>query len=86
MPSDFDAYLESKKMDATAFKKAEENLYVRWEAEFAEMHPESFTAQKLYLINPLRRKYPLKNVEKAASKPASAPRPKIMMKPKNTES
>ena len=26
------------------------------------MHPASFTAQKLYLINPIRRKYPLKSI------------------------
>jgi len=26
------------------------------------LHPNSFTSQKLYLINPIRRKYPLKIV------------------------
>ena len=33
-------------------------LWKTWSTEFESMHPNSFTAQKLYLINPIRRKYP----------------------------
>lgn len=53
----FEAYLSSKKIDSDAFKKAEPLLWDSWRKEFEQVHPNSFTAQKLYLINPLRRKY-----------------------------
>jgi hypothetical protein len=55
----FDAYLESKKIDSSAFKAADPALWESWETEFSQMHPASFTAQKLYLINPIRRLYPV---------------------------
>jgi hypothetical protein len=56
---DFEAYLQSKMIDAVAFSAAEGDVWRKWRDEFAQMHPKSFTAQKLYLINPIRRKYPL---------------------------
>jgi len=55
----FEAYLSSKKIDSAAFKKAEPVLWESWRKEFDLIHPNSFTAQKLYLINPIRRKYQL---------------------------
>jgi hypothetical protein len=55
----FTDYLISKKIDQEAFQKAEPALFEIWKTEFEQMHPNSFTAQKLYLINPLRRKYTL---------------------------
>ena len=62
----FTDYLISKKIDQEAFQKAEPALFEIWKTEFEQMHPNSFTAQKLYLINPLRRKYtlPLQIIEK----------------------
>jgi hypothetical protein len=54
-----EAYLISKKIDSAAFLKAEPELWKSWDFEFQEMHPNSFTLQKLNLINPVRRKYPL---------------------------
>ena len=56
----FEAYLASKKIDADAFLRAEAGVYHSWKKEFAEMHPNSFTLQKLNLINPIRRKYGLR--------------------------
>jgi hypothetical protein len=56
----FDEYLVSKKIDSEAFRKAEESLWLAWSKEFEQIHPNSFTVQKLNLINPVRRKYPLK--------------------------
>ncbi len=53
----FEEYLISKKIDAVVFNSAEGNLFTTWKVEFEQMHPASFTAQKLYLINPIRRKY-----------------------------
>ena len=57
---DFEAYLISKKIDSAEFLKAEPDAWKNWKIEFDQMHPASFTAQKLYLINPIRRKYLLK--------------------------
>jgi hypothetical protein len=56
----FEAYLVSKKIDSDAFKQGEKDLWLSWQTEFEQLHPNSFTAQKLYIINPVRRKYPLK--------------------------
>lgn len=55
----FEEYLIAKKIDAARFRAAEPELFREWEAEFALMHPESFTARKRYKINPLRRTYHL---------------------------
>lgn len=53
-------FLRSKKIDPTALKMGEPSLWKEWSFLFEEMNVVSFTAQKLYLINPLRRKYLLK--------------------------
>lgn len=58
----FEDYLLSKKIDGRAFQSAEPALYEQWANEFVQMHANSFTAQKLYLINPIRRKYTAANV------------------------
>ena len=79
----FDTYLISKKIDSQAFRETEPSLWESWKAEFEQLHPNSFTAQKLYLINPIRRKYtlktedkPIKTVDKPIVKPAQ-PTPRI---------
>jgi hypothetical protein len=79
----FDEYLLSKKIDANAFKKAENELYLSLKDIYDQVSPKSFTSQKLYLINPLRRKYLSQvMVEKPKPKPKMM-RPKIAMpKPK----
>jgi hypothetical protein len=75
---DFEAYLISKKIDSAKFLQAEPDLWASWKVEFEQMHPASFTAQKLYLINPVRRKYllqqePAKAVTPLVEKPAEQP-------------
>ncbi len=66
----FKGYLNSKKIDATKFEAGDPVLYEKLETVFAQTHPDSFTAQKLFLINPIRRKYILKeHVEAVSSKP-----------------
>ena len=52
-------YLALKKIDAHAFQKGASDQYARFEQQFMQMHPESFTAQKLYLINDIRRAFPI---------------------------
>lgn len=73
----FDDFLSSKKIDASAFKTAEPALFQTWNFEFDQMHVKSFTVQKLNLINPIRRKYQLKEKpgdgNKADLNPPSSP-------------
>lgn len=56
----FEEYLLSKNIDSAAFRTAEPEVWEGWRSEFESLHPASFTAQKLFLINPIRRKYLLK--------------------------
>lgn len=73
-----------------AFAKAEPLVWLQWKTEFEQMHPNSFTLQKLNLINPIRRKYPLPlqeiakdNNDATSVKPASgAVKPVFKPKPK----
>ncbi|MFN3487507.1 MAG: hypothetical protein ACK4YV_00155 [Emticicia sp.] len=53
----FEEYLITKKIDATEFQKSEPQRFDEWKYLFAQMHAESFTAQKKFLINSTRRKY-----------------------------
>jgi len=55
----FQEYLINKKINGEAFQQAEQVLFVEWQREFEQMSAASFTAQKLFLINAIRRKYPL---------------------------
>jgi hypothetical protein len=55
----FSEYLISKKIDEAKFKNAEIDMYAAWQKEFEFTHPESFTSQKRFLINKIRRLYHL---------------------------
>lgn len=74
----WEEYLISKKIDSTAFREKESDLWKEWKALFEQVHPNSFTAQKLYLINPIRRKYPLPESELTNKETTKKP----MVKPK----
>lgn len=54
---EFEEYLTQKKIDTDQFQQAEPDRYKAWKQEFAQMHPESFTVQKKFLLNDTRRKY-----------------------------
>jgi hypothetical protein len=56
----FEEYLISKNIHKEAFKTAEPERYVEWSILFNQIHPDSFTLQKKFLLNPIRRKYLLK--------------------------
>lgn len=56
---DFAAYLISKNIDNQKFESSDQALYNLWQQEFMLMSPKSFTAQKLFAINSVRRKYQL---------------------------
>jgi hypothetical protein len=83
----FEEYLISKKIDSVALKKAEPALWQEWSDLFEQMSAASFTSQKLYLINPLRRKFLLKEII-AEKKPdttqgtSGSTSPKPIFKPK----
>jgi hypothetical protein len=71
----FENYLSAKKIDSAIFQQKEPDLWQRWKEEFVQVHPKSFSAQKLYLINPIRRKYPLPQpVTPAVSTEAATPK------------
>lgn len=76
MAVDFEAYLVAKKIDAVEFARSEPETFNRWKSDFGQMHPNSFTVQKLNLINPVRRKYPLRQAGSA-----EPPRPATPVKP-----
>ena len=78
----FEEYLLKKKINSEAFKTAEPLLYGEWEGLFSQMNPNSFTAQKLYLINPIRRKYQVHESPALISATEARPAAKPMMRPK----
>jgi hypothetical protein len=53
----FEEYCISKKIDAQAFSANER--YSELKALFEQISPNSFTQQKLFIINEIRRQYPL---------------------------
>jgi hypothetical protein len=55
----FEEYLVSKKIDGVSFKKKQPERYREWQSLFEHLHPESFTMQKKFLLNDLRRLYTL---------------------------
>ena len=65
----FEEYLISKKIDPDKLKSGDEALYKNFNRMFDEIHPDSFTQQKLFLINNLRRKYLLIEKEEVIDKP-----------------
>lgn len=52
-----DEYLLAKKINARLFEQQEPQLYAEWKRLFEQLHPESFTAQKKFLINDVRRRF-----------------------------
>jgi hypothetical protein len=82
---EFEEYLLKKKINAQGFRKAEPAMWKEWEELFAQIHPDSFTQQKLFLINPIRRRFPLKPTVGQEEKPkAKAARPVMKPKPKKS--
>jgi len=87
----FEEYLVSKNIDSASFKKQEPDLWKDWFDLYEQVSPASFTSQKLYQINPTRRKFVLKEkppVEKKiddivpSATPAIKPGAKPVFKPK----
>jgi hypothetical protein len=81
MEPDFDIYLAEKKIDSQAFKTAEPEKWQRFRVLFEQMHPASFTTQKKFLINDLRRLYPVKTVQPAPVEASSTEEPTKAVRP-----
>ena len=75
--SEFQEYLTDKKIDPVKFKSSEPDRYLEFENIFSQVSQTSFTAQKLFLINSLRRKYLLEE-----SLPEEVKTVKKIVKPK----
>ncbi len=78
---EFDEYLESKKIDPKKFRAGDQDQYQEFQKLFEQVHPNSFTQQKLFLINKIRRTYLLEKTDVPAT--TSAPKkmkPKIVVK------
>jgi hypothetical protein len=55
----FEEFLAQKKIDGPRFRAAEPARFAEWADLFPRLHPESFTMQKKFLLNDVRRRYPL---------------------------
>ncbi len=53
----FEEYLSSKKINHESFLWTQPEQYNQMKRLFAQLHAESFTMQKKFLINDWRRKY-----------------------------
>ncbi|MDJ1502374.1 hypothetical protein [Xanthocytophaga agilis] len=58
----FEEYLTGKKIDSAAFQNKETKRWEEYKTIFEQVHPESFTTQKKFVINDLRRQYHLKEL------------------------
>ncbi len=79
----FEEYLSEKKIDGTRFREGEPGRWQEFAGLFANMHPNSFTTQKKFLLNDLRRRYLLQVAEKPSPEkpvetaPMAAPEAKL---------
>jgi hypothetical protein len=79
----FEDYLRQKKIDPELFRKDDPDLWKEYSEIFNQIHPASFTAQKLFKINAIRRKYLLKETDTPVKPASPAPaKPKFSVKPK----
>ncbi len=66
----FESYCRKKKIDPDLFLNADPEKFKEWETIFMQVHPDSFTEQKKFLINPIRKLYTLK--ENPVDKPIAS--------------
>jgi len=55
----FNDYLALKKIDPLHFQANEPTLYAEWKSLFEQIHPDSFTTLKKFLLNNVRRRHHL---------------------------
>lgn len=82
---EFEEYLKNKKIDPKKFRNGQPEQFDEWNSIFQKVHPESFTQQKLFLINNLRRMYIFEElIEDKKVTTARSLKPKIPLKPKKS--
>lgn len=69
----FKEYLESKKIDPKLLFEGNADLFNEWKTIFSQVSPKSFTQQKLYLINKIRREFPLQEKKQDENVTKKAP-------------
>jgi len=52
----FTAWLAKRNVDAHTLQTQQPEVFARWEALFAQVHPDSFLAQIRFELNAVRRK------------------------------
>jgi hypothetical protein len=57
----WEEYCIKKKINSEAFKKGEPQRWTELKTIFEQMHPNSFTEQKKFIINDIRRMYKFQN-------------------------
>lgn len=57
----FEEFCAIKKIDALSFEKSEKLYYADLKEIFEQISVSSFTQQKMFIINKIRRKHQLKN-------------------------
>ncbi len=77
----FEEYCAKKKIDPVRFKKDDPKQWEELAGIFEQVSENSFTQQKKFLINDLRRKYPLKETESLQRTNVSGPAPSPKIKP-----
>lgn len=55
----WEMYCEKKKINSALFREKDPEQWAYLKNYFEQIHPESFTQQKKFLINELRRRYSL---------------------------
>jgi hypothetical protein len=80
---DFEDFLKQKKIDPRTFREGDPGLWNDFKIIYDQVHPDSFTAQKLFQINRIRRRYHYTGNAQGDLPPKSGiPKPKMPMKPK----
>ena len=69
----FEAYLISKKIDPQKFENLDSTLFNTLRQYFEQVSPNSFTQQKLFHINDIRRKYTLEVTQPVVENTPSTP-------------
>lgn len=77
-PLNFKEYCRSKSIDPDLFKHSESFRFSKFEEEYNQMSPESFTAQKLFLLNEIRRRFNFVKPKDEKSKTQAVAKPKTV--------
>ncbi|MBX9853491.1 MAG: hypothetical protein K2X86_17235 [Cytophagaceae bacterium] len=80
----WEEYCIKKKIDSEAFRKSEPAKWEELKTIFEQVHPNSFTEQKKFLINDIRRKYHLKEENKKEEPVKKSAGPAIKIPPKKS--